>query len=59
MFKFSGKLNKHKTIDDNKNNTNVSDNQKSNNQPIANVDRAKSRVCLQFLLCIIYKFNYY
>jgi hypothetical protein len=50
----------HRFIDvRNENNTNVSDNQKSNNQPIANVDRDKSSLCLQFLLHIIYKFNYY
>ena len=41
----------------NKNNTNLNNNQKSNNQPIANVDRANSRVVLQFLFGIIKKIN--
>jgi hypothetical protein len=48
----------HQMIDvRNKKNTNVNNNQKSNNQPIANVDRANSRVVLQFLFGIIKK-NY-
>jgi uncharacterized protein YycO len=48
----------HRFIDvRNENNTNVNNHQKSNNQPIANVDRANSRVGLQFLFGIFKKFN--
>jgi hypothetical protein len=50
----------HRFIDvRNENNTNINNNQKINNHPIANVDRATSRVGLQFSFGMIEKLNYY
>jgi uncharacterized protein YycO len=53
------KFQQNKTNDDNTNNTNVNNNKKSNNQPLANVDRATSRVGLQFSFVLIEQLNYY
>jgi hypothetical protein len=50
----------HRFIDvRNENNTNINNNQKINNQPIANVDRATSWVGFQFSFGMIEKLNYY